>query len=27
MLAVCIVLVVLAQKFFARLEGKFPERL
>jgi len=27
MLAVCIVLVILAQKFFARLEGKFPERL
>jgi len=27
MLAICIVLLVLAQKFFARLEGKFPERL
>ena len=27
MLAVCLVLVVLAQRFFARLEGKFPERL
>ena len=27
MLAVCFVLLVLAQKFFARLEGKFPERL
>ena len=27
MLAVCIVLAILAQKFFARLEGKFPERL
>jgi ABC-2 type transport system permease protein len=27
MLAVCLVLVVLAQKLFARLEGKFPERL
>jgi ABC-2 type transport system permease protein len=27
MLAVCIVLLMLAQRFFARLEGKFPERL
>jgi ABC-2 type transport system permease protein len=27
MLAACLVLLVLAQKFFARLEGKFPERL
>ena len=27
MLAACLVLVVLAQKFFSRLEGKFPERL
>ncbi|MGY2873981.1 ABC-2 type transport system permease protein [Marmoricola sp. URHA0025 HA25] len=27
MLAVCLVLLVIAQKFFARLEGKFPERL
>jgi ABC-2 type transport system permease protein len=27
MLAVCVVLLMLAQKFFARLEGKFPERL
>jgi ABC-2 type transport system permease protein len=26
-LAACLVLLVLAQKFFARLEGKFPERL
>ena len=27
MLVVCFVMLVLAQKFFARLEGKFPERL
>lgn len=27
MLAACLVLLVLAQKFFSRLEGKFPERL
>ena len=27
MLAACIVLVILAQKIFARLEGKIPERL
>jgi ABC-2 type transport system permease protein len=27
MLAACLVLLVIAQKFFARLEGKFPERL
>jgi ABC-2 type transport system permease protein len=27
MLAICLVLVVLAQKFFSRLEAKFPERL
>ena len=27
MLAVCFVLLILAQKFFSRLEGKFPERL
>jgi len=26
-LAVCVILLVLAQKFFARLESKFPERL
>lgn len=26
-LAACLILLVLAQKFFARLEGKFPERL
>ncbi|HEX2892933.1 MAG TPA: ABC transporter permease [Marmoricola sp.] len=27
MLAVCAILLMLAQKFFSRLEGKFPERL
>jgi ABC-2 type transport system permease protein len=27
MLAVCLVLVALAQRFFSRLEGRFPERL
>ena len=27
MLAVCLVLLMLAQRFFSRLEGKFPERL
>jgi ABC-2 type transport system permease protein len=27
MLVVCLVLLVLAQKFFSRLEGRFPERL
>ena len=26
-LAACLVLLVVAQKFFARLEAKFPERL
>jgi ABC-2 type transport system permease protein len=27
MLAVCVLLLILAQRFFSRLEGKFPERL
>jgi ABC-2 type transport system permease protein len=27
MAVVCVLLLLLAQKFFSRLEGKFPERL